>query len=280
MSTLSLENLTRSVQDLPSLPAVVMELLGNLEQDDIDISVLAKKVSYDQALTAKTLRLANSSSYGLQVKVTTIQQAITFLGFQTTRNLITAAALTGCFPNGRCPGFNDKGFWRHSIATAACARALARRMRFNQDIAFTAGLLHDIGRLVLVTSDPSAYGQVVDWQARHDAEWQDAERAVLGIDHIDAGVALAQHWNFSDTMRQAIAFHHAPDTPGAGFLAAIVHVANAIVHALDIAGEDDERVPRIASIAWDAMGLNEEAYLHLFRETEVQFGEMSAVLMA
>jgi putative nucleotidyltransferase with HDIG domain len=280
MNRLTPEQLAVGVQDLPSLPAVVMELLSSIEQEDIDISVLAKKVSYDQALTAKTLRLANSSTYGLQVKVTTIQQAITFLGFQTTRNLITAAAITGCFPSGRCVGFHDKGFWRHSIATAACARALARRMRFNQDIAFTAGLLHDIGRLVLVTGHPDAYAQVVAWHAQHGGDWQDAEQAILGIDHVDAGVALADHWNFSSTMRQAIAYHHAPDIHGAGFLAAIVHVANAIVHALDLAGEDDELVPRVSSVAWDAMGLNEEAYLHLFRETELQFGEMSTILMA
>jgi putative nucleotidyltransferase with HDIG domain len=280
MNRLTPEQLAAGVQDLPSLPAVVMELLSSIEQEDIDISVLAKKVSYDQALTAKTLRLANSSTYGLQVKVTTIQQAITFLGFQTTRNLITAAAITGCFPSGRCEGFHDKAFWRHSIATAACARALARRMRFNQDIAFTAGLLHDIGRLVLVTGHPDAYAQVVAWHAQHGGDWQDAEQAILGIDHVDAGVALADHWNFSSTMRQAIAYHHAPDIHGAGFLAAIVHVANAIVHALDLAGEDDELVPRVSSVAWDAMGLNEEAYLHLFRETELQFGEMSTILMA
>jgi putative nucleotidyltransferase with HDIG domain len=280
MNVLSPEQLAQGVQDLPSLPAVVMELLGSIEQESIDISVLAKKVSYDQALTAKTLRLANSSSFGLQVKVGTIQQAITFLGFQTTRNLITAAAVTGCFPNGLCPGFNDKGFWRHSIATAACARSLARRLRFNQDVAFTAGLLHDIGRLVLVTGHPRAYGEVLAWRASHDSSWLEAERAVLGVDHVEAGVALALHWNFSDTMRQAIAYHHAPETPGAGFLAAIVHVANAVVHALDLAFEPDELVPVLSSVAWDAMGLNEEAYLDLFRETEQQLEEMSAILMA
>lgn len=279
MSKLSPEQLAASVQDLPSLPAVVMELLSSIEQDEIDISVLAKKVSYDQALTAKTLRLANSSAFGLQVKVATIQQAITFLGFQTTRNLITAAAVTGCFPNGLCAGFNDKAFWRHSIATAVCARSLARRLRFNQDVAFTAGLLHDIGRLVLVTGHPQAYAEVVAWRRGHDVDWHEAEHAVLGMDHVDAGVALAEHWNFSDTMRQAIAWHHAPETLGAGFLAAIVHVANAVVHALDLAGEDDELVPKLSSVAWDAMGLNEEAYLDLFRETEQQLEEMSAILM-
>jgi putative nucleotidyltransferase with HDIG domain len=280
MSRLTADDLGTSVQDLPSLPAVVMELLNSIEQDEIDISVLARKVSYDQALTAKTLRLANSSSYGLQVKVTTIQQAITFLGFQATRNLIMAAAITGCFPNGRCHGFNDRAFWRHSFATAVCARALARRLRFNQDVAFTAGLLHDIGRLVLVTAHPQAYRAVIDWHTAQSAGWLQAERAVLGVDHVDAGVALAEHWQFSDTMRQAIAYHHAPDLHGAGFLAAIVHVADAVVHALDIAGEAEEVVPRVSDVAWDAMGLNEEAYLHLFQETELQVEEMSAILMA
>lgn len=279
MSALAIDDLIKNLQDLPSLPAVVMELLSSIEQEDVDISVLAKKVSHDQALTAKTLRLANSSLYGLQVKVTTIQQAITFLGFQTTRNLITAAAVTGCFADGQCPGFDDRAFWRHSIATAACARVLARRTRFNQDYAFTAGLLHDIGRLVLVSSYPELYQQVLDYRSANDSDVLDAERAVLGVDHVVAGAALAEHWNFSDTMRLAITHHHEPEAPGSGFLATIIHVANAIVHALDLACEDGDLVPAVSSVAWTALGLNEEAYLHVFRETELQCEEISTVLM-
>ncbi|MBQ5950364.1 HDOD domain-containing protein [Massilia sp. ST3] len=280
MSMLAIDDLARGLDDLPSLPAVVMELLGAIEQEDIDISVLARKVALDQALTAKTLRLANSSTFGLQVKVTTIQQAMTFLGFQTTRNLITAAAITGCFPAGRCPGFSDKAFWRHSVATAACARVLARRVRFNQDYAFTAGLLHDIGRLVLVTRYPEHYRAVLEHRAAEDGELLAAERAVIGIDHVAAGVALAEHWNFSDTMRHAIEWHHAPEQAGAGFLATIVHVANAVAHALDLAGETDELAPAVSSVAWTALGLSEEAWLHVFHETELQFEEMAAILMA
>jgi putative nucleotidyltransferase with HDIG domain len=280
MSLLEADALASGLEDLPSLPAVVMELLDSIDQEDVDISVLARKVAHDQALTAKTLRLANSSLYSLQVKVTTIQQAITFLGFQTTRSLIMAAAVTGCFPAGQCVGFDDRAFWRHSIATAACARVLARRMRFNQDYAFTAGLLHDIGRLVLVTRFPQQYAQVLAQQAAQDGYLLDCERAVLGLDHVAAGVALARHWNFSDTMRQAIAHHHDPETAGAGFLATIIHVANAVVHALDLAREEGELVPVVSAVAWTALGLSEEAYLHLFRETELLFEEMSTVLIA
>lgn len=277
---LTYDDVVKNLDDLPSLPAVVMELLNSIDQEDVDISVLAKKVSHDQALTAKTLRLANSSLYGLQVKVTTIQQAITYLGFQTTRNLITAAAVTGCFAEGHCASFDHKAFWRHSIATAACAKVLARQMRFNQDYAFTAGLLHDIGRLVLVACFPVQYEQALAYRAAHDCYMLEAERAVLGIDHVDAGMALAEHWNFSDTMRLAIGNHHDPEAPGAGFLAAIIHIADAIVHALDLAQVADGLVPPVSTVAWTALGLDETVYLQLFRETELQYEEISMVLLS
>ncbi len=277
---LTYDDVVKTLDDLPSLPAVVMELLNSIDQEEVDISVLAKKVSHDQALTAKTLRLANSSLYGLQVKVTTIQQAITYLGFQTTRNLITAAAVTGCFAEGHCPGFDHKAFWRHSIATAACAKVLARQMRFNQDYAFTAGLLHDIGRLVLVSCFPEQYAAAIAHRVAHDSYMLESERTVLGIDHVDAGLALAEHWNFSDTMRLAIGGHHDPEAPGAGFLAAIIHVADAIVHALDLAQVEDDLVPPVSTVAWTALGLDEEVYLQLFRETELQYEEIAMVLLS
>lgn len=280
MSRLTHDAIVANLDDLPSLPAVVAELLSSIDQDNIDISVLAKKVSYDQALTAKTLRLANSSLYGLQVKVTTIQQAITYLGFQTTRNLITAAAVTGCFADAQCAGFDEQAFWRHSIATAACAKILARQVRFNQDYAFTAGLLHDIGRLVLVSCFPQQYAETIAYRGAHDCYMLEAERAVLGIDHVAAGQALAQHWNFSETMQLAIAYHHEPDAPDAAFLAGLIHVADAIVHALDLAQAPDDLVPPVHPSAWTALGLDQDAYLHVFRETELQYEEITMVLLS
>ncbi|WUR14085.1 HDOD domain-containing protein [[Empedobacter] haloabium] len=278
-TALTYDEVVDGLGDLPSLPAVVMELLNSIDQEDVDIAVLAKKVSHDQALTAKTLRLANSSAYSLQVKVTTIQQAITYLGFQTTRNLITAAAVTGCFAETRCAGFDHKAFWRHSIGSATCAKVLARHLRFNQDYAFTAGLLHDIGRLVLVSCFPRHYEKVLAWRARHDCVLLQAERAVLGIDHVEAGLALAEHWNFSDTMRLAIGGHHAPEQSGAGFLATIIHVADVIAHALDLAQVEDELVPPLSEVAWQAVHLDDAACLHLLRETEVQYEEIALVLL-
>lgn len=272
------DEIVKQVQDLPTLPAVVMELLNSIDQDDVDITVLAKKVSHDQALTAKTLRFANSSFYGTQSKVTTIQQAITLLGVQSLRNLITAAAVTGCFPENSCAGFDHKAFWRHCMGTAVCAKVLARHLHVNQDYAYTAGLLHDIGRLVLVTRFTRAYECVLAYRANHDCYLLDAERAVLGVDHVIAGHALAQYWNFSETMQNAIAAHHDPDEMGGGSLASIIHVADAIVHALDFAGIDDDLVPPVSEIAWAGLGLDEATYLRVFREAQLEFDEISGLL--
>jgi putative nucleotidyltransferase with HDIG domain len=276
---LTLDDVIHKLEDLPSLPVVVMELLNSIHQDDVDTVALAKKVAHDQALTAKTLRLANSPLHGLRARVTTIQQAITYLGFQTTRNLIIAAAMTRCFPEGACAGFDDQAFWRHSIATAVCAKAMARQIQFNQDYAFTAGLLHDIGRLVLVTSFPRHYEQAIAWRAAHDCQMIEAERAVLGLDHVEVGVALAQHWNFSDTMRLAIAGHHDPAAPGAGLLSALIHVADAVVHALDLVQVPDDIVPSVNPDAWSALKLNHKGFLQLFRETELQYQQVTLTLL-
>ena len=279
MKLLEFDDIIKGIQDLPALPAVVMELLNCIDQEDADISVLAKKVSHDQALTAKTLRLANSPFYATQVKVTTIQQAITLLGFQSVRNLITAAGVAGCFPDGRCAGFDFKAFWRHSIATAVCGKVLARHLHVNQDFAFTAGLLHDIGRLVLSSAFPQQYERVIAHRTAYDCHMLDSEHEVLGLDHVIAGHALAEHWNFSDTMQKAIAGHHEPEVPGAGFLASIVHVADFIAHALDLSGTVDDKVPPLSLVALNSLGMNEENYMHVFRETELEFGEINRVLL-
>ncbi len=276
---ISFDDVIRNVHDLPSLPAMVMELLNSLDQDDIDIATLSKKVALDQALTAKTLRLANSASFTKQVKVATIQHAITFLGFQTVRNLITTAAITGCFPSGSCREFDDKAFWRHSIATAACAKILARHVGFNQDFAFTAGLLHDIGRLVMVTLFPEHYAAALRYRREHDCHMIDAERKIMGITHVIAGTALAEHWRFSETLQHGIAGHHSPDVPGAGFLATIIHVADGITHALDLSQQEDDLVPSLSLVAWHAVGLTQDSAAQVFHETELQLEEASRILL-
>lgn len=273
------DQVLRQIRDLPALPAIVQDVLKNSHSDEVDIHVIARKVSLDQALTAKTLRFANSPFYGLQARVTTIQQAITLIGVDSVRHVVTATALTGYFPPGSCPALDFSVLWRHAIATAVCARVLAVHLHVNQDYAFTAGLLHDIGRLLLATYFRREYEAVVAYRDAHDCQWLDAERIVMGVDHAVAGEALAEYWHFSDSIRYAIAGHHNPEFQKVHSLASIVHVANAIVHALDLSGEDNDLVPPVSPNAWEDLGLSEDVYQHVFHETELMFEEVSRVLL-
>ncbi|MBC7414578.1 MAG: HDOD domain-containing protein [Herminiimonas sp.] len=279
MQAIPADEIVRQLHNLPTLSSVVVELLSCVDQDDIDIGTLARKVSHDQALTAKTLRFANSSFFGSQSKVTTIHQAISILGMQSVRHLITASALSGHFPDSDCPGFDSRAFWRHCMATAVCCKVLARHLHLNQDYAFTAGLLHDIGRLVLVSRFPQQYAAALAYRTQLDCDLLDAERAVLSTDHVVVGHALSVQWNFSEVIQKAIAGHHEPDSFGSGSIASIVHIANAIVHALDLGGIDDGLVPPVSQVAWDSLGLQEAEFAAIFRETELQFEAISQAIL-
>jgi HD-like signal output (HDOD) protein len=101
---------------------------------------------------------------------------------------------------------------------------------------------------------------------------------VLGIDHQSAGHALALHWNFSEAILHATAAHHEPDAMGAGSLAALINVADAIAHALDLSQAEDDLVPPVSLVAWHGVGLDSETYMHVFRESELEFNEMVLIL--
>jgi putative nucleotidyltransferase with HDIG domain len=260
------------------LPVLVVELLNSFEQEDLSAGELARKVSQDQALSAKTLRLANSSFYGLSRKVTTIQQAITILGFDSVRTLIAAAALTDAFAGNKHAAFDFNGFWRHSIGTAVCAKLLARAAGLNQSIAFISGLLHDIGILVLVTRFPQQYSAAMNYRLTNDCYMIEAERAVLGPDHCIVGRTLAEHWKFPVLMQRAIANHHAPNVEDLGDVPGLIHLADAITHALDFAGLEDDLVPVISENAWNSLELEPALLQTVFRETEAEFEEMCLIL--
>jgi putative nucleotidyltransferase with HDIG domain len=276
----SLDQALGKLQDLPALPVVVIELVASFERPDVGVGELAAKVAHDQALAAKTLRLANSSFYGLQSKVRTISQAISVLGFDSVRALVTAAGVIGSFPATQAAGFDVAGFWRHAIGTALCARALARHARCNAEFAFVAGLLHDLGRLVLVTRFPEQYAQVVAQRALADGTLLEAERSVLGIDHAQVGRLLAGHWKFPELICRAIANHHAPMAQDHGDIPGVVHVANVIAHGLDLGGDDNELVPPLAQGAWDSLRLDAAALAAVFTAVEAEFEEACQILAA
>jgi putative nucleotidyltransferase with HDIG domain len=274
MTQLSLQQVTDNLKDLPTLPAVVMELLNNLDQEDADISVLAKKVTQDLALTAKTLRYANSPFYSTLIKVSTIQQAIALMGVETVKQMVLSAALSGCFPENNCKGFDHKAFWRHSNAVAYVSKLIARRMNFNEDVAFTSGLLHDIGLLALVTLYPKEFEEVIAYRKTGLSTQFEAERKILGIDHAAVGEALAIEWNFSDVMKNAISGHHQPEQPGLGFLPSIIHVADGIAHMLGTNAAPATQTISVSVVSWNSLNLDQASLDTLIEEASIKLKKL------
>lgn len=278
MHKLTMNEVVKAIRGLPPLPEIVTDLLSSMGQENIDIDTLAEKLSHDQALVATTLRLANSSFYGMSHQVIRIRDAFAVLGLKTMRTLITAAAVANGFITQHNNAEIEKN-WRHSIAVAVCAKALARQLHLDQELAFTLGLLHDTGRLVLAMYFPLQHQATIAYRAAHDCASFQAEQAVLGIDHAMVGQALAGYWKFPQEIQLAIGRHHMLEQSGHSALISLLHVADAIVHALDLALDEKEVVPPVSTTAWNSLGLGQEAFLQVFDETEQQFDEMCQILV-
>ncbi|HEY4318926.1 MAG TPA: HDOD domain-containing protein [Herbaspirillum sp.] len=279
MTKLALDKLIAAIQDLPSLPAVVLELMHNLDDEAAGAHLLADKIAQDQAISAKVLRLANSSFYGMQRKVTTIQQSITILGFNSVRALVTATAVIDRYAANKDSSLDFDAFWRHSIGTALCAKALARKLSFNQDHAFMTGLLHDIGRLVIVTYSARHYEPVLAYRAKHGCYLFEAEQNVLGFDHAAVGRAIMQLWKFPPLMLEAVERHHASAEETVGRLTAIVRLADCIAHDLDLSGDARDTARPLSDIGWGGLAISEAGLENVFQETEQQFEEACAILV-
>jgi putative nucleotidyltransferase with HDIG domain len=164
------------------------------------------------------------------------------------------------------------------VATAICAELISRHLHMKHDFAFTAGLLHDIGRLVLVSRFPKEYEAVLNYQKQNDCSLLNAEQAILNTNHVIAGFILAMHWQFSDAIQDAIRGHHQPDEPGLNSIASIIHVANSIVHGLDLTQSTNDMVPDVCQSAWDNLALTEADYHAIFKETSLRFESIDQIV--
>lgn len=240
---------------LPPLPTAVSALLASFHNDDIDVGIIAHQIGRDQALTARVLRVANSSFYGLQSKVGTINEAVVILGFRAVRSIVLAVGVNGALHLERCTGFDTLAYLRHCVAVALTARALAGSTGYTPELAFTAGILHDIGELVLASNFSRQYADVFVYRKKHDCFLLDAEREILGMDHAEIGGLLAETWHFPETLREALTDHHAPGQTEHS-LADLIHVADAIARALGLANSSEEMVMPVDPAAWQRLGLD------------------------
>lgn len=213
-----LKLVARRVTEIPTLPAVMTKVIEMIDDPSTTASQLARFISYDQAFTVKLLKLANSAFYGLSRKVGTVDMALLVLGFDEVKNLGLTIAVIDTFRDAAYYSFFDMNdFWVHSIAVAAGCKVLVKET--GQSVPpgdlFVAGLLHDIGTLVMCRYLTQDFSRVIETLRKDGARQHEAEMSVIGFTHADVGGWLTKTWNFPVHQVGAIANHH---TPRASFL--------------------------------------------------------------
>jgi putative nucleotidyltransferase with HDIG domain len=225
IKTRKVELVLQQLDSLPTLPAVVVRLLALTNSSESRIQEVVQLLSADQSLTGKLLSLAGSAAAGVRLPVTSVQQAVVLLGFETVRNLALSVKVFESFqqslkmpedPDQPAPLFKREEFWKHSLAVATAAEMLAKKTqpKLNPADAFVCGLLHDMGKVAFDTVMPKSFARVVEMATLTRGDIADLERRVIGIDHTLAGKRLAEAWNLPPIITQAIWFHgNAPPPP-------------------------------------------------------------------
>lgn len=236
--------------DLPPLPEVVAELLTMMGENTLHGACVARIVGRDPVLAGATLKLANSSFFGLAGRVACMQDAITLIGLNAVRNMLLILGMRRALklPPG-C--FDTHAFWLHGLETAVAAREIARARGACGDNAFLAGLMHDLGKLLIACACPDLYARIDGYRRAHACSHADAEEAVGATGHEQAGWVLARAWKLPDVLAAAISRHHAPgsDDPD---LVHVVHLANLLAHLAQ--GTDGTGpAPRLNTASWQRL---------------------------
>jgi putative nucleotidyltransferase with HDIG domain len=212
LAALNIEKVLEKIKELPTLPDVVFrvnEVVNNPKTSAVD---LEEVISRDQAIAAKVLKMVNSAFYGLPGRVDTLARAIPLLGFSTVRNIVMSVSI---FDTGPIENFDMKQFWRHSFGTSVVARAIAVSEGLpDADSQSLAGLLHDMGKVLLFQYYSKEYEKVASLMERKKTTFIRAERELYLIDHAEVGGALATRWGFPPNITSSIAYHHNPEPAG------------------------------------------------------------------
>lgn len=252
----------RSVDALPTLPTVVSQVLEKTRDPNTRLDDIVELISTDQALVSAVLRLVNSAFYGFSRRITTLKQAITLLGFRSVRNLVVNAGVVGIFRRRTFNAHHRRRLWDHSVACAVAARLLAEREGYAaREEAFTAGLLHDIGKVVIDQYAPRDSAAILE-KVEAGTDPCVAESAVLGADHTQIGVWIAERWHLPKALCAVIAHHHDPSSAESyPELVRIVAAANVVsrIRRSDDDAELDRTVDRFVASPGNVLGLDRAA---------------------
>ena len=226
-----------SAKDLPTIPAVLARIIAVVDGRHSSARDLVELIERDQALTSRILKLANSALFGLSRKVATVPRAVVLVGFTTVRNLALGVKLWDALAGGGRQRARVETLWHHSALVAAAAKLIASRIRgVDPDTSFTAGLLHDVGKLILSLKLAAGYWSIIEGVAEGE-DIAGRERMHLGVDHAEVGGWLAEAWRLPPSIVAAIRDHHRGELLEREEWTAVevVAAANQLIHGTDLA---------------------------------------------
>ena len=228
----TLDSFLDRITDLPPAPRVAPRLLTLLGQPDIDGAQVVGLIQCDPALTASVMRLCNNVLLGGATPVDSLPEAILRLGFgQTYELVLTILGSTTLSRPQKGYGLERGELWQHSLATALCAKCMARDRDEDIQVVFTAALLHDLGKIVLAQALEPQYTQLMDQIRVHQFSVLEAEVKLLGVQHAEVGAKLLARWSFPEHLVEAVCYHHEPaQAPRQSKLAALVSLADMVAH--------------------------------------------------
>jgi HD-like signal output (HDOD) protein len=228
--------LTAAIESVPTLPVVVHRVMEITANPESGVQELMQAISVDPVLTAKVLKIANSAFYSRSGQIATLQQALVVVGFNEVRNLVLSSAVLNNFGKiSRVPGFDAPLFWRHSFVTGLACRLMARAMGQPGGELFVAGLIHDIGKLVMVVALPAEFIKMMKMTGNFGLEHIAAEKHLLGWTHEEVGLRLLKRWAFPQHLQYAVGYHHHPAAAETQTAQALtVHLADLLAHIGDL----------------------------------------------
>ncbi len=267
--------LTRRVHDLPTLPAVYQQVEALTRDPSASSAQLAQLLSRDPVLTARLLRVVNSARYALTERVTTISRAVSILGHRTVRDTVLVTSVLSLLPHEPRRREMAEAFWRHAIAVGSAAQVLGSPAGGPAaEEFFTAGLLHDIGKLVWLRFFPDDLLAMHEAAATADITLLDAELAMSGTSHVRLGRMLARRWRLPELYQDVIGFHHevGPGT-GSASVCFVVQVADLVAHALELGWPSPLRLPSVQPEAWASLRLDPEVLPDTLEAVQAEFQE-------
>lgn len=271
------EQLLKHIDKLPKVPKVVQELMELVNSEGSDMNQISQKIALDQVISARVLRLSNSAHFGRSRSVASVDDAVIRLGLGPIRTLVTASALMSAFPD--IEGFDIKSFWATTFEVATLCKVIAKEVKADQNEAFTAGMLHNIGDLLIYTAYPDK-AQKVELHVETGKTKQEAQQIVLNTDNAELGGELARNWKFADTLVDAIA-HQYRAVQGDSFsqLAAIINFCAKIDAYWDDLADDEAKLTWLNhQLEYSMLGLN-EGVIETIEDTRGSGREMAKALL-